>query len=505
MHTVSHTYLLSIVPLDRESESPLYRQVYEGVRHAILSQQLKGGVRLPSTRDLADILSVSRNTVVNAIEQLQAEGYLESRVGAGTFVTSRLPDDLQYVAGAPVATTTYASGAPRRLSRLGIGYQRFLERRPVSYSEKPLRPFAPGAPDLNAFPFHIWARLIARYYQSLPLERFGYGQPGGGYYPLRQAIAEYLRASRAVRCEPEQIIIVAGSQAGIYLATRVLLNTDDQVWMENPGYGGAMGILRTVSAQLVPVPVDAEGLQVEVGIARAPNARLAYVTPSHQFPLGSTLSLPRRIQLIQWAERAGAWILEDDYDSEYRYSGHPLAALQGVDRSNRVIYIGTFSKVMFPALRLGYLVVPPDLVNVFEIARQVVDQFMPVVPQAALAEFIMEGHFSRHIRRMRKVYIEKRDTLLGEIARHIGDRMRPGPTDAGMHVSFTLEGIADDHIVTAQAARRGIVAPALSRFYLESETARQGLVLGFTGPSLDALQAGVRQLGAVLPEASRRA
>ena len=318
---------------------------------------------------------------------------------------------------------------------------------------------------------------------------------------LREALAEYLKTSRAVRCDPDQIIIVSGSQHALHIASDVLLDVGDKVWFEDPGYTGARNVFRTTGGDIVPVPVDDEGIDVEAGIALAPDARLIYTTPSHQFPLGSTLSLVRRFKLLDWAERVGAWILEDDYDSEFRYHGHPLASLQGMDVNNRVIYIGTFSKVLFPALRLGYMVVPPDLVGTFLAARTTMDHFPAVVPQAVLAEFIMEGHFTRHIRRMRKLYGEKRDLFVDSMDQHFGNLVTLKHSEAGMHITCCLpEGLAAG-AVWEQACQNQVETVPLMIYYHNPPPQNYGIILGYTGATCENIERGVERLAIAVEEA----
>jgi GntR family transcriptional regulator/MocR family aminotransferase len=342
--------------------------------------------------------------VVNAFEQLRAEGYIEGLSGAGTFVSRELPEDLlqAHHQSPSVRVRPHVS----KLSRRGS----LLAATPVSAAQKQAGSFDfdPCLPALDSFPFKVWSRLSARRWRRPSRELLDYGEPAG-YRPLREAIAAYLGLARAVRCEPEQVIVTAGTQQGLNIASRVLLDPDDRVWVEDPGYIAARAALRAAGAGIVPVPIDGEGLDVAAGIKRAANARAVCVTPSHQFPLGVTMTLARRLALLEWAKSSGAWIFEDDYDSEYCYGGRPHAALHGLDRAGRVIYIGTFSKVLFPSLRLGYLVVPPDVSDAFASARAVVDRFSPLHDQAVLADSINEGHFARHVRRMRSLYAERQN------------------------------------------------------------------------------------------------
>jgi GntR family transcriptional regulator/MocR family aminotransferase len=314
-----------------------------------------------------------------------------------------------------------------------------------------------------------------------------------GYMPLREAIAEYLGAVRAVRCEPSQILVTTGSQLGLQLSAQVLLDPNDRVWIEEPGYPGARHALMSAGAQLVPVPVDYEGLNVAEGIRRARSARAVYITPSHQYPLGVTMTATRRMQLLNWVARSGAWIIEDDYDSEYRLGGRPIPSLQGLDTGARVIYVGTFSKVMFPALRLGYVVVPKDLVDAFSTARDATDQFSSTLYQAVMTDFILEGHFARHIRRMRVLYMERRTALVEAVRKQIGDKLEVIGAEAGMHLVALLPAGVSDVAVSKKAAELGISAMPLSSCYLKPP-AKGGLILGYGGTDAQQIHDGVRKL-----------
>jgi len=485
--------------LDGGSSVPRYRQLYDAIREAILAGRLRPGARLPSTRTLAAQVGSSRNTVLAAFEQLTAEGYLQGKVGAGTTVAATLPDDVLQAEPTP---TSVARARARRnaLSRRGaLILKSRLARAPASGGP---RPFRMGLPALDAFPFEVWARLVARRWRRVPHQLLDYGDPAG-YGPLREAIAVYLREARAVRCEAGQVIIVTGSQQGIDLTARVLFDAGDPVWVEDPGYPGARSALAAAELRIVPVPVDGEGLDVGAGAVRAPAARLVYVTPSHQYPLGVTMSLARRLALLEWARRAGAWILEDDYDSEYRYAGRPLAALQGLDSASCVIYLGTFSKVLFPALRVGYVVVPPELVDAFVAARALIDRHTPSVTQAVLADFIEEGHFARHIRRTRALYAERQAVLVEAAAQSLAGRLRVPPSETGMHLVGWLPPGADDRAASAAAAAAGVAAAPLSAFRLRSR-GPGALLLGYAGLGTEEIRDGIMRLDAALAPRARR-
>ena len=483
----------TFVSLDGANGVPLYRQLYDELRAAILTGQLRAGTRLPSTRELAAELSVSRNTVLNAFEQLLAEGYVEGQVGSGTYVSRALPDELLH-ARALQARAQRTAGAGRTLARRAQVYAD--ARVNVSRDATHTRPFRPGTPALDLFPHALWARLLARRWRRPTRDLLGY-TAAAGYAPLREAVAAYVGAARAVRCEAEQVIVVAGTQQAFDLVARLLVDEGDAVWIEEPGYVGARAAFAGGGARVVPVPVDEEGLDVRAGARSAPAARLIYVTPSHQYPTGVTMTLPRRLALLEWASGAGAWVLEDDYDSEYRYAGRPLAALQGLDSEGRVIYLGTFSKVLFPALRLGYMVVPPDLIEVFTNARGLASRFSPTIEQAVLADFINEGHFARHIRRMRALYAERQEILLDAAARDLTGLLEVRPDPAGIHLVGRLPAGVDDADASRAAAAVGIDAQPLSAFRLK-RGGRGGLLLGYAAYDERQIRHGVRQLAAAL-------
>jgi GntR family transcriptional regulator/MocR family aminotransferase len=483
------------IAVDRRSRTPLHRQLCAGYRDAIVEGRLRAGQRLPSTRSLALELSISRNPVLNAFEQLLAEGYFESRVGAGTFVARSLPvEEPEHGGGA--ARGSGRRGGPRIVARRSA-----LLLRPSSDPWLGGRgAFRVSQPAVDEFPFAIWSRLVARHSRNPRPALLHYGDPMG-YRPFREAIASYLRTSRGVRCDAERVMVVSGSQQALEISARVLLEQGSRVWVEEPGYGGARDVLSMAGARLVPVRVDEEGLDVAAGIARSPRARAAYVTPSHQYPLGVTMTASRRLQLLEWAERSGAWILEDDYDSEYRYESLPVTALQGLDRDARVVYIGTLSKVLFPALRLGYLVVPADLVPRFAAVREAMDIFPPSLHQAVLADFLREGHFARHLRRMRLLYQERRGALVAAMASELDGALEVVGEAAGMHLVAALSRGARDRRVAHAAARRGLWVMPLSSCYLGS-AARQGLVLGYGGANAAEIREGVRTLRSVLASSS---
>ena len=448
----------------RDGSTPLPRQIYRQVRAAAMSGALRPETRLPSSRVMAAKLGVARASVVAAYEQLLAEGYVESRAGSGTFIS---PD---------LARLEARSRQRPRPARRAIAVPVFADfERAAMQSDA--RPFNTGRTLIDARTAETWRRLTHRAARALGANDLGYADPCG-LIELRRAICDYLRAARAVRSEPEQIVVTAGTQQAIDIAIRVLLAPGDEVWVEDPGYPLTHAQLLLAKARPVPVPVDAQGLIVAAGIRAAPRARAVFVTPSHQFPTGVALSMTRRLELLDWARKSGAFIIEDDYTSEFRYSGAPLASLQGLDEAEQVIYVGTLNKALFPGLRIGYAVLPPSLVQAFAGARYLMDRQPPTLHQAVVAEFMQQGDFAAHIRRMRQLYREQRDALALGLRR--ADRLEVAVPDQGMHLVAYLKDDISDIAAEAAALRSGIVARAISRFYHQARR-RSGLMLGFSG------------------------
>jgi len=484
---------LIAIALDRERATPLQGQVFDQVRDAILEGRLAPGFRLPSSRLLAGELSVSRNTVLAAYDRLYAEGYIEGRTGSGTRVSRVLPEDLLTARNISAAAAE-SSGTAGKVSRLVLRLGRRTRRR----TDIPARAFRPGVPDLENFPFKTWSRLNAKFWRRPPTNLLVAGDLAG-YQPLRDAIAAYLGAVRGVHCSGDQVMITAGAQQGLDLIARTLIDPGDRVWVEDPGYAGLRGAFTAAGAGLVDVPVDGEGLSVDYGRTTAPDAVLAAVTPSHQYPMGVTMSLGRRLELLDWARESGAWVLEDDYDSEFRYSGKPLSALQGLDDGSRVIYTGTFSKVLFPALRLGYLVLPEALIEPFLKVRAALDDQPSIAMQPVLAQFIEDGQFAAHIRRMRALYGERQETLIRVIRTEADGLLEARPSEAGMHLVAATGPRCpiDDQTASECLANDGIIALALSRFYAGTAT-RQGLILGYSGFTENEMTTAMRKAAAIL-------
>lgn len=489
--TTASPQILSLLPVDRALGIPLQQQIYDGLRNAILAGLLRAGQRVPSTRALATDLGVSRLPVLTAYDQLLHEGYLEGHIGSGTFVSVSLPDDALRSAS-PSHSRQFSKRAPPR----PLADRALPDQRPRKRDDGGMRPFRVSLPALDQFPHTTWSRLVARHARALSPAQMAYGDPAG-VGSFRAAVAEHLRTARAVRCEAEQVMIVSGSQAALCICAAVLLGRGDVVAMEEPGYAGARAALATSGAVNAPVPIDHEGIRLDALDALGSKVRAAYVTPSHQYPMGTAMTATRRLELLEWATRNSSWIFEDDYDSEFRYVSRPLGALQGMDAHERVIYIGTFSKVLFPSIRVGYIVVPPSLWNAFVEAREALDIFSPTLYQFALRDFIREGHFARHLRRMRSLYLHRRTALLEGLAEHCADHLVVHNADAGLHISTLLPDGVDDRAIIARMREHGLAGEALSTCYA-GDAAESGLLLGFGGSDENSITDATFTLGKLL-------
>jgi GntR family transcriptional regulator/MocR family aminotransferase len=470
---------LSLNPPSDKQE--LWRWLYTELRDAILDGRLKPGARMPSTRSLGKQYSLSRGTVVVAFDQLQAEGYTRTEVGSGTYIASGVPEELPLAMRKPAARTLPTSKAV--FSRRAQEFLKGVEVTPASHTiGKAFRAHEAG---IDLFPVDLWVRVASRVLRKAPRSLYGHGH-AAGYQPLRRAIAEYVGASRGVHCSAEQIFVTSGiQQAG------------EQVWMEDPGYSGALQTLRATDASIVPVPVDNDGIIVKAGRKLAPKAKLAYVTPANQFPMGGTMSVDRCLELLRWAASANAWIIEDDYDGEYRYSGYPVAALQSLDNSGCVIYVGTFTKVLFNGLRLGFMILPERLVEPFASARSLVDRHPPTLEQVILAEFITEGHFGHHIRRMRQNYAERNDVLKIAADKHLNGLLDVEHAAAGIRTLGWLKTWKSDIEAALQARKLGLEIQPLSTFIVKYERP-PALMLGFAGCDPAELRRGVSVLATAL-------
>jgi len=483
---------LTDLHLEPHLTMPLYRQITAILRHAILNGQLSPGTKMPSSRWVSQQFNISRNTILNAYNQLKDEGCLVSQHGSGTYVTINLGKNNK--AGAQNTFTIpkrdVLSGRALKMMSL---FPRVTRTMQSFNNSGAVSAFQVGIPALDQFPRKTWQTLIVEAWRNSSIKTL----IGGTYQPLCKAIASHLTTTRGILYSPSQVIVTTGSQMGIILAARVLLDPGTAAWLEDPGYPGAYGALQGASVMTIPVPLDQEGLSVEAGMRKCPQARMAFVTPSHQSPLGITMSFRRRLELLEWAQNNNAWILEDDYDSEFRYSGRPLAALQAIDMQRRVIYLGTFSKVMFPALRMGYLAVPPDLVDAFMAARQFTIQFPPLLEQAALAAFLEKGHYHRHVRRMRALYAKRKEILIQALERHAGGLLEIEPAESGMHIIAWLPHGMDDQKASRKAMAQGVIALPLSNYCFD-EKLRGALVLGFAGVREDEIEVGAQRLAIAL-------
>jgi GntR family transcriptional regulator / MocR family aminotransferase len=475
-----------VIPIDRLDTLPLHRQICEGFRAAILRGNLQPGQQVPSSRDLAEDLEVSRSPVLGAYARLLSEGYFESRVGSGTFVSSSLPGQLPH--GRRSRSTT---GGSRSLSRRSS----LLPRCETVLWRHGWGPFGVHQPALDQFPFGEWSKLLAEHGRT-PCLRAIHDNDPMGLDRFRDAVCSYLRTARAVECDPSQIMIVSGSQQALEITARVLLDPGDPVWIEEPGYQLAQSVLLGAGCRIVPVPVDDEGINVSAGVNLLPEARAAFVTPSHQYPLGVAMSTSRRLLLLNWARENGAWIVEDDYDGAYRYDTPSVCSLQGIDSDARVIYIGTFSRVIFPSVRVSYIVIPRDLIERFKAVRFSLGIFPSYLFQEVLTDFIRGGRFARHIRRMRALYKERRTALVESLQNTCRDMLEIHGAGAGMHLTVTLPSGFNDAEIASQAAKYGLCIWPLSPCYIA--TPRHGFVLGFAATPAVQMAGAVHQLWRLL-------
>ncbi len=489
--------------LDRTAGEPVYRQVLGLMQQAILTGQLLPGAKLPSSRTLAGDLGIARNTVLHVYDQLTAEGYVISTTGSGTYVADTRPDKAAVSARmeppapggskAPVglvAGTAAAQAGASSPGGLSMRGSRLISKAGVS--AKQWGAFMPGVPDVAEFPARTWSRLQAKLWKEANPDLLTYA-PGGGYRPLRRALSDYLRVARSVKCTPDQIIITTGIHQSIDLAVRLLTDVGDRAWVEEPCYWGARSVLQSSGLTLVPVPVDDEGLNPSECDLQTP-PRLALVTPSHQYPLGMVMSLARRRTLLEFARQHGVWIIEDDYDSEFRYGSRPLASLQGLDDAGQVIYVGSLGKMLFPGLRIGYMIAPEHLVDTFRTGVAELYREGQLMQQAVLTEFIMDGYLTSHVRRMRALYGERRQILIDAITARFGDTLPVMGDEAGLHLVLGLPDHANDRDVTAASYDAGVIVRPLASYYNSETPARRGLLLGYAcvpneriGPAFDTL------------------
>ncbi len=493
-------------------QGPKYHQIYCSLRRDILEGRLRPGTRLPATRILAADLSVSRTTVVLAYRQLFVEGYITGRVGSGSFVAPTLPETMlsppdRRPVGELTASETSSAKDKKRPSPLSAYGKQIVDVSPLPVpgqkkSHTALRyDFKIGQPAIEEFPHETWRRLVQRRVRSLSVLSLNYGDPRG-YSPLRGAIAEYLDRARAVKCRPEQVVVVTGSQQALDLVTRILVDRGDKVALEDPHYQGARQIFLSHGASLIPIPVDKEGLRVDSLPKRrseTENLKMVYLTPSHQFPTGAVLPLSRRLALLGWAKKHDAFILEDDYDSEFRYGERPVESLQGLDREGRVIYVGTFSKVLYPALRIGYLVLPPSLLPSLTAAKWLTDRHTPSLEQEALADFVSRGHFERHLRRSRLRNASRRDALLESLEHHFGKDVKISGTRSGIHVLVELRTLRPSRLnaLAQKAAKAGVGIYPITPYCINPPK-KAAFLLGYASLSEKQIRDGIRRLAELM-------
>jgi GntR family transcriptional regulator / MocR family aminotransferase len=468
---------------------PVNRQIYQVIREAILSHSLPVGLQLLSSRDLARELQVSRNTVTYAYEQLIAEGYLETRLGAGTFIADTVPDQITGIDDGN-------RGHAEQRDNMGLSIRGTQLVGLAGVSNLQWGAFMPGIPDVTLFPNKIWSRLQNKHWRRSRAELLTYAR-GGGYLPLREAIADYLRVARSVNCKASQVLVTTGIHQSMDLVARLLGDHGDRAWVEDPCYWGTRSVLQSVGIQTVPIPVDGEGMLLRPTDLRNP-PRFIVATPSHQYPLGTVMSLSRRRTLLEYAAAHKAWIMEDDYDSEFRYGSRPLASLQGMDSHDRVLYLGTFSKTMFPGLRMAFLVVPETLAELFGTGLSELYRGGQIFTQAILTDFMNEGHFASHIRRMRVLYAERLRLLHEAITYHFDDKVVITGGEAGLHLALGLPQGCDDLAICQAAGKEGIIVRPLSRYYMDPVTARRGLMLGYASVPNEQIRPAFDKLAAVI-------
>jgi GntR family transcriptional regulator/MocR family aminotransferase len=456
--------------LGQQTEGPRNRELCRIFKETILDGSLAAGTRLPPTRELAKDLNISRNTVLYAYEQLLAEGYVVTRTGSGTYVADTTPD--RALLGISCSDIHQPCDTEIYLSYRGSNLIANARA-----SRQQWGAFMSGVPDVTLFPHKIWSQLTLKHWRSPGIDNMTYGHQGG-HPRLKEALAKHLRMSRSLICTPEQILITDGIHQAINLCVHMLTDPQSRAWVEDPGYWGIRNILSALGVNIVGIPVDEEGMNPSQDVMKQP-PRLIFMTPSHQYPLGYVMSLSRRRTLLEYANKHKAWIVEDDYDSEFRYGGRPLAALQGLEPNSRVLYTGTFSKTLFPGLRLGYLVVPPQMVDAFQRGLSELYREGRWMTQAILADFIEEGHYSSHIRRMRQLYGMRRNLLRAAVMRHIGESaLLSADSNAGLHLAIGLPKGLQDHVIAKQAQQQGITALPLSRYYVQQAPVH-GFVLGY--------------------------
>ena len=481
--------LLSTLEINRSSNARIYRQIEDFLRQMILDGALLPSQKLPSTRELALELGVSRITIKSVYEQLISEGYVQGKTGSGTFVSEGLDGETPVVPSVDTIRKDYFDG----------NFSKTAEH--ISFSQASARygsilPFRPGVPALDKFPVKRWNKYLSRATTKSDIANFSYGDLLGSE-KLRASIARHLADSRGMKVDPKQILITSGAQQAFVLISYVLMNKNDTIWYENPGHIAGRDLLKIVGGDVSPVPIDKEGLNLPYAVQNFSKPKLIFTTPSHQQPLGITMSLQRRLTLLKYAHENASWVIEDDYDSEFRYRGRPLPALAALDKVGRVLYVGTFSKSLFPSVRIGYVVVPKVLVDTFAKTRNIFGQTSSAITEEALSNFMDDGGFAEHIRKMRRLYRERRDILLDALKNHCSNILEPQQTDAGMHIIADIKNGMSDRLAHSELLNAGIDSLPLSIYY-EGSVQRQALVLGFSGVQKKVIPKLVTRMGRVL-------
>jgi GntR family transcriptional regulator/MocR family aminotransferase len=478
----------------KEQGQVLFDWLYSAMRDAIIRGRFAAGTKLPSSRSLASQYQISRGTVVSVYEQLISEGYIESKVGNGTKVSTQLPDTIFLPSNLKAKNKVKKEKLPSK--KLGKNARIYSETRLIPPTPVNARAFRTHLPALDLFPMDIWSRISGRRMRRLPKHLLGLGD-SQGYLPLRKILADYLKTSRDVNCTSEEIIITSGVHQTLDIVSRVILDSGDAVWHEDPGFIGARNSFHAAQAKIYPIPVDENGMDINAGIKICARPKLIYTTPAHQFPIGCDLSLERRLALIEFARKTGAWIFEDDYDSEFRYNGRPLPSLQGLDHYGSVLYASSFCKVLFLDIRIGYLVVPEEYVDIFVKAKSLSDRFTSTINQAVMCDFIEEGHFGRHLRKMRQVYKLRYEVLRDSINNQLGDIATLETANAGLQTILWLPQKMNDITIAKEARKQGLELLPVSPYYL-GKNVKQGLILGFSAVNEKQIRQGVEKLAKLI-------
>ena len=492
MGKITPQILVTFISIDKNSGATLHNQLYDQLKNGIYEGMLRSGERMPSSREMSAEFKISRNTVLQVFEQLTMEGFFEAKTGSGTFISKNIDKF------SPAKNrSTQILQKPEHSSARPYGLNNAFKNHISAF--EPVLPFQQSVPLIPEFPFYSWERISASVLKEMHLLHLSYDD-AQGYLPLRKALCDHLRISRSINCDQENMVIVNGTRQALHLTAEMLLNKGDQCWMEDPGYAGAKSAIQRFGGQICPVPIGKDGIDLDYAIQHYPKAKLAYITPSHQFPMGDTMALSERIKLLNWAKENQMWIVEDDYDSEFRYNSRPIPALQSMDTNGNVIYIGNLSKVLLPALRLGYMIFPSKaLARQFTTGKSAIDGQSNIINQAVISEFIRQGHFSRHIRRMRLLYKKAQDDLVSLINLHLPNMLRPAPVEAGMHLVAWLPAHVNAIAIANEALKEGIIISTLNQYSVKFDHPN-GLILGFTGFPIADMEAAILVLKKILAD-----